>query len=165
MRWVITAALFLIIIAAQAAAARHIALFGATPNLLIVLVVQLALILPRLEGAIWAWCLGLGADLHGVTPPGVLALTYALVSLVLARVRSEIFSEHIFTRLLLVVVAAVLQEIALMFSEIIRGHPLEFLLDLRTAALRVAYTALVALGLLPVLRAILRRVYAERRLT
>jgi rod shape-determining protein MreD len=150
-------------LALQATAAPRIALFDAVPDLLIILVVQLALLCPHLEGVIWSWAAGLLADLRWGNPAGVVALTYALVALVIYGVRRQIFAGHILTRLLLVVLADLLQHLAVMFSQIIRGQTLYFLLFWRQALLGVAYTTLAAVVLLPLLSVILGRLYRERR--
>jgi len=127
--------------------------------------VQIALILPELDATLWAWAMGLGVDLYGETPPGLLAMTYALIAIAFARSRGQIFASHILTRLILVVIADLLAHLAVVFSEIIRGHPIHFLLTLRTTALDLVYTVVVALVLLPAISLVLRRLYRERRRT
>jgi len=162
-RWLITALLFLLVLTLQNAAAPYLQVLGATPDFRVIFLVQLALVLSQFEAAVWAWCMGLAADLTGDTPAGVLALSYVLISLAFTRIRSQIFAAHILTRLILVVLAEVLLHGVLLISGIIRGHPTHFVLFLRTAALDIAYTAVAALVLLPLFLAILRRVHAERR--
>ena len=163
MRWVITAVLFLLLLALDATLAPYISLFGATPDLLVILIVEFALVMPRLDSVVWAWCIGLISDLHDGNPTGVLALTYAVITLVIRSLRSQLFAGHLVTRLLLVAVADVLQYLALMFSQIIRGHPVGFLLFWRQAFLGVVYTTVVAAGLLPLLSLALRPLYEKRR--
>ena len=165
MRWLITAALFLVMLTAQQAAGPHLHVLGATPDFLVIFVVQIALVLPPFDAILWSWGMGLAADLYGDTPVGVLAVTYALVALVITRIRGQIFAAHILTRLTLVLIADVLQHLVLLFSQIIRGHPIPFLLSLRTAALDVLYTVVFALVLLPTLSFVLGRLYPERRRT
>lgn len=167
MRWLITAVLFLLMLAAQATAAPRLDFLGldARPNFLIILVVQLALLSPRIDTVIWSWVMGLLVDLHDANPPGVLALTYMLIALVTHRIRSQIFAGHIITRLLLVVIADFLQHLALMFAEIIRGHPLHFLLFWRRTVISIVYTAAVGVVLLPLLSLMFRYVYGQRRRT
>ena len=163
MQWLITAALFLLMLAAQATLAPRISLLDARPDFLIVLVVQMALVSPRLDSIVWSWAMGLVADLHDGNPVGVLALTYLLVAVVTQRIRTEIFAGHIVTRLLLVAVADVLRHVALLLAEIARGHPQQILLFFRTTVISVAYTAVVAMVLLPLLTLILKQVYPQGR--
>ena len=163
MRWLVPAALLLLMLALDATAAPRIALFDAPPDLLIILVVELALLCPDLQGILWSWALGLLDDLHSGNPLGLSALTYALIALVVAGIRRQVFARHILTRLLLVVIADFLHHFALMFSQIIRGQELHFLLFWRHALLGVLYTAVVALVLLPLLSLILGRLYRSRR--
>ncbi len=167
MRWLITAALFLLMLAAQTTAAHRIDFLhlGAEPNFLIILVVQLALVSPKIDTVIWSWGMGLLVDLHDGNPPGVLALSYMLIALVTHRIRSQIFGGHIITRLVLVVIADFLRHLALMFTEIIRGHPLHFLIFWRTTVISIAYTAAVGVVLLPLLSLMFRYVYVQRRRT
>ena len=167
MRWLITAALFLLMLAAQTTAAHRFDFLdlGAEPNFLIILVVQLALVSPKIDTVIWSWGMGLLVDLHDANPPGVLALTYMLIALVTHRIRSQIFGGHIITRLVLVVIADFLRHLALMFTEIIRGHPLHFLIFWRTTVISIAYTAAVGVVLLPLLSLMFRYVYVQRRRT
>lgn len=163
MRWLVTAALLLLVLALQATAAPRIALFDAVPDFLIILVVQLALLCPELQGVLWSWAVGFLADLRWGNLVGVMALTYGLIALVICGIRRQIFAGHILTRLLLVVVADFLQHVAVMFSQIIRGQKLYFLLFWRQALLGVVYTAAVAVVLLPLLSLVLGRLYRERR--
>ena len=165
MRWLILAVLILLMLTAQTAAAPSISLLGARPDFLLILVVQIALVTPHLEGVIWAWGIGLLVDLHDGLPPGVLALTYMVIAVTLYRIRSQVFAGHILTRLFLVMVAGFLAQVAAMFSEIILGHPLDFVLFWRTALVSMAYTVVAALALLPLLSLLLRRLYVERRFT
>ena len=163
MRWLITALLFLLVLTVQNAAAPYLEVLGAVPDFRVIFLVQLALVLPQFEAAVWAWCMGLAADLTGQTPAGVLAFSYCLVAFAFTRMRSQIFSAHILTRLILVVLAGLFLRLVLLISGIIRGHPTRFLLFLSTAAADLLYTAAFALVLLPLFLVILRRVHADRR--
>jgi len=162
-QWLITAALFLLTLAAQATLATRIGLLDARPDFLIILVVQMALVSPRVDSILWSWGMGLLVDLHDGNPPGVLALTYLAVAMVTHRIRSEIFAGHIITRLLLVALADVLRHAALLVSEIARGHPLHVLLFARTAVISVAYTVVAAAVVLPLLGLTLKHVYPQGR--
>ena len=163
MQWLITAALFLLTLAAQATVTPRISLLDGRPDFLIILVVQLALVSPRVDSLVWSWVMGLLVDLHDGHPPGILALAYLVVAMVTHRIRSEIFAGHIITRVLLVAVADGLRHVALFLSEIIRGHPPHVLLFLRTAAISVTYTSVSAVVLLPLLGLILKHVYPSGR--
>lgn len=162
-RWLITAVLFLLLLAVQAAARPYIALFDATPDLLIILVVQFALIAPQLDGVIASWLMGFVTDLHGGNPAGLIALTWALIALLIYHIRRQLFAGHLLTRLLLVALAEVFQSVTLMFSQILRGQPTSFLLFWRQAILGIAYTVTVAIAVLPLLSAVLHHVYAKPR--
>ena len=164
MRWLVTAVLILVMLVVQTAAAPYISWLGARPDILLIFIVQLALVTPHLEGVICAWGVGLLIDLHDGNMPGVVALTYTVVAFGLFRIRSEVFAGHILTRVILVVIAGFLTQLAVMFSQIILGHPLHFVLFWRTALLSVGYTAAVAVVLLPLFLMLLRRLFAERRI-
>jgi rod shape-determining protein MreD len=163
-RWLITALIFLLLLTVQSAAAGALApSLEAAPNLVLILVVQLALVAPQFETVLGTWCMGLVSDLHGHGPLGVLAFTWALASLALSRIRGDLFAEHLVTRLLLVAAAAAFQELVLAVARLAGGASLRLLAALRHAGIGVAGTVLAAVVLLPLLRLALRRLFPAQK--
>jgi rod shape-determining protein MreD len=150
-RSVVVVILFIFLLAAQAVIAPRIAVWGAQPQLLVILVVQMAFQLPRPEGIVWPWAAGLGADLHQGGPLGVLALTYGLIAVAVDRFRSFFSAESFVVRLIAVAAAAFIQHLALLISQWVRGQPPPFMAYGAQAFLSVLYTAALAALLLPLL--------------
>ncbi len=159
MRWFVVASLFLVTLATQGAI-RDLCTssFGASPDLMIILIVQLSFTLRRAQDVIAFWLMGLTTDLDTNSPVGLMALLYTIIR----SMRPHVFATHVLTRMTFLLVAHVLQHISLMISGIIRGQSPPLLTFWKEALLGTLYTLLVSLVVFPALSYILGIVYKQR---
>ena len=101
MRWLFFALLALAAVIAQTTAAPRLAVFGARPDVLLVVVVYLSLHARGQDAGFAAWTLGLLADLFTVERMGLLALSYLMASVVVLAVRELLFRDRLSTLVLL----------------------------------------------------------------
>ncbi len=163
MRHLVAAILFVAMIVVQATVSPRIAIWGVAPDLMVVLVVELAFRLPRPENLVWPWAAGLASDLRGDGPAGVLAFTYALTALAIDRMREFFFVESLFVRPAAVAVADLLHHAAIAISQIIRGQGPSFMLFCKETLVGMLYTTALSVALLPLMAAALRRVIPRER--
>lgn len=163
MRWIITLLFFMFLLAAHAVIAPAISVWGAKPDFLVILVVQLAFQLPRPEGFLWPWFIGLATDLHDEGPLGVLAFTYGLIAFGIDRLREGVFTGALPVRLAAVAAADLVQDVALWISLIIRGQSPSFMLFWGHSILSVIYTTIAAAALMPLMSWALRGVCPKER--
>ena len=163
MRLAVTLILFLVTLALDATLSPRIALWGAPPDLMVILLVQVAFQLPRPENIIWPCVFGLGTDLHEDGPVGVLTLTFALLGIAIDRFQNAFFTEGLLVRVAAAGIAVFVRNFAVMISEVLRGQPPPFMLFWGQAFLSILYTAVLALALLPLLEWVLGRFTARKR--
>ena len=162
-RWIVVVLLFLLTLATQTAIRDHcVSSFGASPDLMIILIVQLSLTLRRAQDTVGFWLMGLATDLDGDGPVGLMALVYTIISAAIRSLRPHVFSTHILTRMFLLFFAHVLQHVSLMISEIIRGQSPPLLRFWEDALLASLYTLVASLVLFPALSYVLNAVYKQR---
>ena len=163
MRWLVVVFLFLLTLATQEAIrADCVSSFGASPDLMIILIVQLSITLRRTQDTIAFWLMGLAKDLDGDGPVGLMALVYMIISATIRSLRPHVFATHILTRMFLLFFAHVFLHVSLMISEIIRGQNPRFLPFWKDALLASAYTLVASLVLFPALSYVLNAVYRQR---
>ncbi len=163
MRHVVVLILFVATLVVQATVSPRVAIWGVAPDLLVVLVVELAFRLPRPEGMVWPWGAGLAADLRGDGPAGVLAFTYALAALAIDRMREFFFVESLFVKVAAVAGADLLHHAAIAISQLIRGQAPSFMLFWKETFVGMVYTTALSAALLPLMGAALRRVLPRER--
>lgn len=84
---------------------------GARPNLLVIFVVWRALLWPLERSYLPAWLAGLARDVFsGGSRLGAFAALYLALALLIARIRRELFVEHIVTQLVVVAAGSLLTE-------------------------------------------------------
>jgi rod shape-determining protein MreD len=87
----------------------HYANFGgAAPNLVLLAVIFLAANAPREPALLGAFSLGLMQDLLGLGPPGLYAVAYGLVALVVLRTQHSVYRDHPLTQLSVALVAGLI---------------------------------------------------------
>ncbi len=163
LRHVVVLILVIVALVLQDTAAQRAAVWGVPPDVLVILVVELAFRLPRVEGMAWPWGLGLAADLHGTGVVGVLALTYGLIAIAIDRLREFFFTESLVVRLVAVAAGAFVEHAAVAISQILRGQGPSFMLFWKEALVGMVYTAALAALLLPLIDLALRRVLPKRQ--
>lgn len=155
-----TAVALVVLLAVQAAVVPRIGIHigggVAEPDLLLILVVHLALVLPPIDACVASWLVGLCADLRFVRPLGLLAFVYLLVTLGIVRFRSEMFAAHFLTRLLMVAGAGLVRAVAVMVVETVRNRSFDVFTFWAPALSGVLYTVAAAVVLLPLLSLVLR---------
>jgi rod shape-determining protein MreD len=161
LRWLITAQLILLLLAVQVAWMPHVVVFDAAPDVMLILVVQLAFTLTPTEAFTASWASGMLRDLRGAEAAGTWALLYGLLALMIARARQKDSTTHLGSRVLTVLLSSSLLYIGLYVIRIFRGYSLGWI-HLKEAFLGTLYTTLVSLVLLPVLAFLLKRIHAPR---
>jgi rod shape-determining protein MreD len=161
-RFLVVFIMAVVLLVLHATVEPRIAVWNVAPDLLVILVVQLAFRLPGVEAVAWPWGIGLAADLHGDGLVGLLAFTWGLIAFVINRLREFFFVESLVVRLAAVASAEVLTRAAIAISQLIGGHPVSFMLFLKDVFVGAIYTSAVAAALLPLLGAALRRVLPRK---
>ena len=163
MRFVVVLILAVAMLVLHATVAPRIAVWGVAPDLMVILVVQLAFRLPRIEALAWPWAAGLAVDLHDGGPAGVLALTYGLIAVAVDRLREFFFVESLMVQLAAVAAADLIQRLALLISQVLRGQAPSFMLFWKELFVGILYTVALGAVLLPLLSLALRRVLPRER--
>lgn len=104
MRWLTFLLLAVIVLTLQSAVGPRLALLGARPDWLLVVVVFLALYAPPQDAVLGAALIGLGGDLLSIERLGLLVLSYVLAALVIVGVREHVFKNAHTTRFILTLV-------------------------------------------------------------
>lgn len=99
MRWFPFLLLMLALLTAQSALAPRLAVVGARPDWLLVVVVFLGLFASRKQAVIGGWFIGAGADLLTIERFGLLATSFALAALLVASGREFLFRHRWVTQL------------------------------------------------------------------
>lgn len=107
----------------QSAVAPRLAIAGARPDLLLIVVIFLGLFAPPREAAIGAWILGAGGDVMSVERFGLMALSYLLVALVVSSIRGHLFRAHGLTQFLVTLIVGLAIRFAWLIYERIAYDP------------------------------------------
>jgi len=106
MRWISLLLLVLVVVTFQSALAPHMAIWGARPDLILLVVVFFAMHAPWRDAIIAAWVLGAAADLMTIERFGLLSLTYAMAALLVASAREYLFRYNAFSQFVVTACAA-----------------------------------------------------------
>jgi len=101
MRWLIFAALTLVVLILQTTLVRWLQVGHAAPDLLVVLLIFLALYGDRRNVLLANWFLGLARDLYSDGPLGLYALLFLAVGWFIGSHRDKLFTDHFITHLIL----------------------------------------------------------------
>ena len=99
MRWLPYLILAYVTLGVQIGLGTYVSWHGASPNLVLIVALFLALNAPRGAALLGCFSLGLLQDLLSTTPPGLYALSYGLVALVVVSASHVIGREHSLTHL------------------------------------------------------------------
>ncbi len=94
MRWISYFILTYVVVAMQIALKDYVAIFGASPNLVLLAVVFIALHAPRDAALLGAFMLGLAQDFLGLHPPGLYAFSYGVVGMLVVGLQQVVHREH-----------------------------------------------------------------------
>ena len=120
MRWLTLVILGSLIVVVQTSVVPRFEVWGARPDLLLVLVVFVAMHARKPDAAVGAWVLGMIADLMSIERPGFLALSYMLVSILVASSRNYFFRYRSLTQLLVTFAACfVVQTVWLVYRRLL----------------------------------------------
>ena len=108
MRWFAYFILAYATLGLQLGLGRFVDLKDATPNLVLLAVIFIAGNARRDAALLGAFSLGLMQDLLGLGPPGLYAVAYGLVALVVVRSQNSVYREHPLTHLSLALVGGLI---------------------------------------------------------
>jgi len=161
MRWLPYILLAYITVGLQIGLAPFIAYKGAAPNFVLLAVVFVAVNAPRQAALIGCFVLGFLQDLVTQQQPGLFALSYGLVALLIVSTQQALYKDHPLTHFSLAIVAGMITAMIIILHDRIRppvlktidGRTIKALRPSATVELtRVLYTAILAPILLGVLR-------------
>jgi len=132
--------------------------FGARPDLVLVVTVFFAMHAGRRDAVLSGWLLGMLADLMTIERFGLLSLSYALIAMVVASVRDFLFRYNAFSQFVVTAVASLLVGFAwFVYRRVLFDPGMPILADLAiTLILTPIYTGLAALPVHAVLLVVLR---------
>ena len=99
MRWLPYLILAYVTLGVQIGLGTYVSWHGASPNLVLIVALFVALNAPRGAALLGCFSLGLLQDLLSTTPPGLYALSFGLVALVVVSANHVISREHSLTHL------------------------------------------------------------------
>ena len=108
MRWLTFMLLVVVLLTAQTTLAPRLALIGARPDWLLIVIVFFALHAPAQDAVIGAWIIGGCADLMTIERPGLLALSYTLVAMAVTPIREYLFRYRALTRFVVTLLSCLL---------------------------------------------------------
>ena len=161
MRWFPYILLAYITVGLQIGLAPFIAYKGAAPNLVLLAVVFIAVNAPRDAALIGCFALGFLQDLVTQQQPGLFALSYGLVALLIVSTQQTLYKDHPLTHFSLAIAAGFITAVVIVLHDRIRPPVLKnidgkAIRALRPSAVteltRVLYTAILAPFLLGLLR-------------
>jgi len=162
MRWFSYILLAYFAVGLQIGLAPFIAYRGAAPNLVLLAVVFIAVNAPRDAALMGCFVLGFLQDLVTQQQPGLFALSYGLVALLIVGTQQVVYKDHPLTHFSLAIAAGFITAVVIVLHDRIRppvlktidGKTLRALRPSATIELtRVLYTAILA----PIVLGILKR--------
>ncbi len=130
---------------------RYLQWNGVEPNLVLLAVVFIAINAPREPALLGCFAMGAVQDLLTVQPPGLYALSYGIVAMVISVMQATVKRAHPFTHVSLVAMAAALTSGVLWFQGLIWGRttandpsPASVRTDLGSLFVGIVLTAILA---------------------
>ncbi|MDP6114074.1 MAG: rod shape-determining protein MreD [Planctomycetota bacterium] len=141
----LTIALFIFLgLLLQTSVFGFLPILGARPDLLMALLVFLALYSDDGAWPLRYWFVGLGKDICSAGPPGLYALTFMLVGILIHRMRKDIYRELWSTRIWLVFMGVVVANGSAALSQALSFGNYRLLEIAAGVFLEAAYSALAA---------------------
>lgn len=94
MRWLTYFILAYAVLGVQMGLGQYVSYMGATPNLVLIAVIFIAINAPRDAALLGSFVMGLMHDLLTHQPPGLFAFAYGLVGLMVAGSQQVVYREH-----------------------------------------------------------------------
>jgi rod shape-determining protein MreD len=112
MRWLTFILGTVVVLTLQSTIAPRVALFGARPDWLLVIVVFFAMHARAPNAVVGAWIIGACADMMTIERAGLIALSYTLVAMLVCSTREYIFRRRAETQFIVTFVACLLVRLA-----------------------------------------------------
>ena len=159
MRWPAYFILAYVAIALQIGLAPFVRYRGAAPNLVLIAAVFIALHAPRDAALLGCFCLGVLQDLVTQQQPGLFALSYGLMAMLVFGANQVVYREHPLTHFTMVLIGGLITAAVLLLhgwiyppspKSAVPGGPVlpAVRLSAATEMVRAAYTAVLAVALL-----------------
>jgi rod shape-determining protein MreD len=123
MRWLTFFVLGIVAVSFQTTAAVRLTLGGVRADFVFILLVHYALHGRDSSGAVAGWILGLMMGLTSLEPPGLVALVYGLMAVLICSLRDLVFTRHPLTHLMLTAVFCCLAQLLLRGTFLIVAAP------------------------------------------
>lgn len=147
------AAVLTLVVLVQATLLARVRLVGATPNLLLVVVVCWSLIRGLYDGLVWGFVGGLALDVIAGLPLGTSSLALMATTPLAGLGKSSVFPGSLTLPILLVALATPVYGWVVLLSEMIRGIPVDWLAStVRIIGPEIAFNAALTVVAYPTLR-------------
>ena len=147
------AAVLTLVVLVQATLLARVRLVGATPNLLLVVVVCWSLIRGLYDGLVWGFVGGLALDVIAGLPLGTSSLALMATTPLAGLGKNSIFPGSLTLPILLVALATPVYGWIVLLSEMIRGIPVDWLAStVRIIGPEIAFNAALVVIVYPALR-------------
>jgi rod shape-determining protein MreD len=113
MRWLTFVVLGIVAVSFQTTTAVRLTLGGVRADFVFILLVHYALHGRHSSGVVAGWVLGLMMGLTSLEPPGLVALVYGVMALLISSLRDVVFTRHPLTHLTLTAVFCCLAQLLL----------------------------------------------------
>ena len=144
MRWLAWFILAYVALGLQVGLAPHLRYQGAAPNFVLLAVVYIGINAPRDAALLGGFCLGVVQDLATQQPPGLFALSYGMVAMILVASHHLTSREHPLTHFSLALTGGLVTAAVLLIHSWIHPPAPGVRLSVGTEFTRVIYTALLA---------------------
>lgn len=142
--WPLVLLWLIVIVPIQSTALPYVAFENAGPDLLLLLLLFVSLSLKKPDVLFAAWLIGAARGVYSQAPVGLHAIAYVLTCAVICRLRTEIFTGHLLTRMTVTATATVvLGVLALILTHLAYRHVSPRVL-IRQVAICTIYTTLVS---------------------
>jgi rod shape-determining protein MreD len=142
-----------LVVLVQATLLARVRLIGATPNLLLVVVVCWSLIRGLYDGLVWGFVGGLALDVLAGLPLGTSSLALMATTPLAGLGKNSVFPGSLTLPILLVALATPVYGWVVLLSEMIRGIPVDWLAStVRIIGPEIAFNAALTVIAYPALR-------------
>lgn len=142
-----------VVVLIQGTLLARLRLFGASPNLLLVIVVCWSVVRGVSDGLVWAFVGGLGLDVVAGSPLGTLSLALMVPCLLGGLGRRRVFANHLLLPGLILALATPLHGWLILLTQQLRGLPVDWAgATVRVILPELALNLALMLVIYPVLR-------------
>ena len=142
--WPLVLLWLIVLVPLQSTALPYLAIEKVRPDLLLLLLLFVSLSVKKPDVLFAAWLIGTVRGMYSQDPVGLHALAYVLTSAVICRIRSEVFTGHVLTRMTIAAAATVaLGVLVLVLTGLTYRHVSPRVL-IRQIAICTVYTTLLS---------------------